>query len=149
MYRLIPKRKERGATVVEMSIAGTVLCLTIFGIIEFGRLMLTNNGLNDAVRRGARYAVMSTQNTTAVKNVAVYGDPNPPTGTSPLVTNLTPSNVSVTYTSDFGIKQGSVTVKITNYTFSFVVPLIGATINMGEYKTTLTGEAAGFLPPTI
>ncbi|MGH9844386.1 MAG: hypothetical protein ACREEM_37160 [Blastocatellia bacterium] len=104
--------------------------------------------MTDAVRRGARYAVMNNENTGNVKNVVVYGTPNPPGGAKPLVNNLTTGNVTAAYES-FGIKQGRVTVKITGYQFAFSVPLIGATINLGEYKTTLTGEAAGYIPPAI
>src|SRR5262249_19167230 len=112
-------------------------------------LLLTENGLADAVRRGARYAVLNSENINKVQEVTVFGVTNPPSGTKPLVTGLTTSNVSVTYSSDFGVHTGTVTVKITDYTFSFIVPLIGATINMGEYKTTLTAEAAGRIPPPI
>lgn len=133
---------------IEMAIAGSVVIIGIFGLIESGRLLWTHNALTDAVRRGARYAVMNNENAGNVKNVAVYGTPNPPGGAKPLVNNLTTGNVTVAYES-FGIKQGRVTVKITGYQFAFTVPLIGATINLGEYKTTLTGEAAGYIPPTI
>jgi Flp pilus assembly protein TadG len=134
---------------MEMAIAGTLICCTIFGVIEFGRLLLIQNGLADAVRRGARYAAMNSQSVTNVKNVTVFGVTNPSAGARPLVDGLTTSNVSVTYSGDFGIHQGTATVQIAGYAFSFIVPLIGATINLGEYKTTLTGEAAGNIPPTI
>jgi Flp pilus assembly protein TadG len=142
-------RKERGATVMEMSIAGIVLCLTLFGIIEFSRLMLTQNGLTDAVRRGARYAVINQKDETKVKNVTVFGVPTLTGGEKRLVTGLATSNVLVTYSDDFGVKQGTVTVRVVDYTFSFIVPLIGATIELGEYRTTLTGEAAGYIPPAL
>ncbi len=142
---------------IEMAIAGSVLIIGIFGLIESGRLLWTHNALTDAVRRGARYAVMNNENAGNVKNVVVYGTPNPPGGgdddddgggAKPQVNNLKTDNVTVAYES-FGIKQGRVTVKITGYQFAFTVPLIGATINLGEYKTTLTGEAAGYIPPAI
>jgi len=133
---------------IEMAIAGSVVIIGIFGLIESGRLLWTHNALTDAVRRGARYAVMSNENANNVKNAVVYGTPAPPPGAVPVVNNLTTGNVTVAYES-FGIKQGRVTVKITGYQFAFTVPLIGATINLGEYKTTLTGEAAGYIPPTI
>ena len=148
MRRLLSRRKERGATIAEMSIAGIALCLALFGVIEFGRLLFTQNALTDAVRRGARFAVINKKDVDAVQNITIYGV-NPPGGAVPLVAGLQKSNVSVVYTSDFGIKQGSVTVKITGFQFSFVVPLIGATINMGEFKTTLTAESSGELPPVM
>ena len=148
MRQTISRRKEHGTTIAEMSIAGIALCLALFGVIEFGRLLFTQNALTDAVRRGARFAVLNKKDVDAVQNITVYGV-NPPGGAPALVNGLTTSNVSVVYTSDFGIKQGSVTVKITSYQFSFVVPLIGATINMGEFKTTLTAESSGEMPPVM
>jgi Flp pilus assembly pilin Flp len=158
------RRNERGATMIEMAIAGSVVIAGIFGLIESGRLLWTHNALTDAARRGARYAAMHSEDANRVKNVVVYGIPNPPTGgdddddddddddggggAKPVVNNLTTGNVTVAY-ENFGIKQGRVTVRITGYQFAFTVPLIGATMNLGEYKTTLTGEAAGYIPPTI
>jgi Flp pilus assembly protein TadG len=132
----------------EMAIGGAILLTSLFSVIEFGRLLWTHNALTDAVRRGARYAAISTQNVNNVKNVVVYGVSSPPLGTPPVVSNLTTTNVTVTYT-DFGVKQGHVTVELSNYAFAFSVPLIGASWNMGKYKTTLPAESAGFAPPTI
>jgi hypothetical protein len=51
--------------------------------------------------------------------------------------------------SAFGLNDGSVTVSITNYQFQFVIPVIGTSIQMPAYATTLTGESAGFVPPNI
>lgn len=138
---------QRGSTLVEFSIAATVFILVMFAVIEFGRAVWTHNALADAARRGARYAVVNQQADAAnVKNVVVYG--NPGGGTSPLVENLTTDNVQVNY-SGFGLDGGTVQVTITNYNFKFVVPVVGTKIQMPNYTTTLTGESAGTLPPTL
>jgi len=135
---------ERGATLVELSIALTVLLVAMFAVIEFGRALWVHNALADAARRGARYAVLhSADSAASVKNVVVYGDPAG--GTQTTVPNLTTTNVSVNY-SDFGLNKGTVTVSITDYQFQFVVPIIGTTITMPAYTTTLTGESVGFIP---
>lgn len=135
---------ERGATLVEFSIAVTVLLTSMFAVVEFGRALWTHNALTDAARRGARYATLHTPADVAnVKNVVVYGDEAG--GTQPVVPNLSAANVTVTYT-DIGVNKGTVTVGITGYQFQFVVPLIGTTINMPAYSTTLTGESVGVLP---
>ena len=81
-----------------------------------------------------------------VKNVVVYGDPAG--GTTPVVPNLTTTNVQVDY-NGFTLDGGTVQVKITEYQFQFVVPIIGTTIAMPNYSTTITGESAGTLPPSI
>ncbi|MFN2452770.1 MAG: TadE/TadG family type IV pilus assembly protein [Pyrinomonadaceae bacterium] len=141
------RANECGAMLVEFTIAAAVFLAVMFAIIEFGRALWTHNALADAARRGARYAVnQSASNTAAVKNVVVYGDPAG--GTSPLVHNLTTNNVAVQY-ANFGLDQGSVSVSIVNYQFQFVVPLIGTTLNMSNYNTTLTAENAGLVPPNL
>jgi hypothetical protein len=90
--------------------------------------------------------VHSAADVAGVKNVVVYGDPAG--GGQPLVNNLTTGNVNVAY-SNFGLNDGSVSVSITNYQFQFVVPLIGTTIQMPSYTSTLTGESAGLAPPNM
>lgn len=139
---------QRGAALVETAIAGSVFLTVVFALLEFSRLLWTHNALADAARQGARYAAISTQNTANVQNMAVYGVTNPGGGASPVVYGLTTGHVVVTY-SGFGVKQGSVTVKITGYQFNFIVPLLGTSLTMPDYKSTLTGESAGFVPPTI
>jgi len=145
MLRIKSKRDtQRGATLVEFAIGATVFLSALFGVLEFGRALWLHNALTDAARRGARYAVINRDtNSDQVKNVVVYGNPAG-TGT-PLINNLSTGNVSVNY-SGLAVGDGTATVSITNYQFQFVVPLIGTTINMPAYKTTLVGESAGYIP---
>ena len=143
------KNAERGSTLLEFAIGATVFLSVMFAVLEFGRALWVHNALTDAARRGARYAVIhAATDADSVKNVVVYGDPNPANGTQPVVNNLTTANVIVTY-SNFGLEAGTVSVSITNYQFQFVVPLIGTTIQMPAYTTTLTGESVGRVPPNI
>ena len=136
---------ERGATLVEFALAVMVLLTSMFGVVEFGRALWTHNALTDAARRGARYATVHTPAEIAnVKNVVVYGDEAG--GTQSVVPNLTPANVTVDYT-DIGVNKGTVSVSITGYQFQFIVPIIGTTITMPAYSTTLTGESVGEIPP--
>ena len=135
---------ERGATLVEYSIAVTVFLIAMFAVIECGRAIWVHNALSDAARRGARYAVLnSAGNVAQVKNVVVFGDPAG--GSQPTVPNLSTTNVEVTY-SNFGLNKGTVSVSVTNYQFQFVIPIVGTTITMPSYTTTLTGESVGFIP---
>jgi Flp pilus assembly protein TadG len=159
MFRNLNARSDqRGATLVEFAIGATVLLTTIFAVLEFGRALWTHNALSDAARRGARYAIHQPASTppgvkttgtnvgpsvTAIRNVAVYGDPAG--GTTPMVNDLTPTNIDVAY-KDFGLGEGTVGVTIQNYQFRFVVPIVGTTITMPNYNTTLTAENAGVMP---
>ena len=152
------KSNEKGSTLVEFAIGATVFLTVLFSVLEFGRALWIHNALADAARRAARYAVnqpasapagSSANGTdigpsvTAIKNVAIYGDPAG--GTNPLVNDLTLDNVQVHYV-DFGLGQGTVAVTITDYEFELVTPIIGTTIPMPNYNTTLTGESAGVMP---
>lgn len=135
---------ERGSTLVEYSIAALVFLTSMFAVMEFGRALWVHNALSDATRRGARYAVLnSTGNIAQVKNVVVYGDPAG--GTKSIVPNLSTSDVTVTY-SDMAVNKGSATVSINSYQFQFVIPIVGTSITMPKYTTSLTGESAGFIP---
>jgi Flp pilus assembly protein TadG len=144
---MISRRGERGTALVEFAIAATVFLTVTFAVLELGRLLWVHNALADAARRSARYAVNQPLTAAAdVKNVAIYGNA---AGTgSPLVSDLTPAQVVVTY-NNFGLAAGTVTVEIRNYDFRFVLPLVGATVRLPAYRTTLTGENAGLVPNPI
>ena len=138
------KQSEKGATLVEFAIGATVFLTAMFAVMEFGRALWVHNALADAARRGVRHAVTHPATDIAqVKNVVVFGDPAG--GSQPLVNNLGIGNVDVSY-NGFGLNDGTVSVSITNYQFQFVIPLVGTTITMPSYTTTLTGESVGFIP---
>src|SRR4029079_5993495 len=115
---------ERGATLVEFSIAVTVLLTSMFAVLEFGRALWTHNALADAARRGARYATLHDQGDSgSVQNMVVYG--NSAGSGQPLLPNLSTGNVSVNYSNPYQINKGTVSVSITGYQFQFVIPIVG------------------------
>ena len=142
------RKNEKGETLVEFAIMGSVFMMALFGIIEFGRLYWTHNALRDAARRGVRYAAVRRNDAAgmqAVKNMVVYGDPAG--GTTPLVNGLSTSNVQIEYVNYNGVQLSArATVKIDNYQFNFGVPLIGGTVTMPEYRTSMPGESVGYVP---
>src|SRR5262245_31897216 len=146
----LKNKSERGAALVEFSIVATVFLTVMFGVVEFGRLFWTHNALRDAARRGVRYAAVRKNDSagiTAVKNVVVYGDPNPAAGAQPTVPGLTTSNVNVEYVNYNGLQLSArSTVSITNYQFTFSIPLLGGTMTLPAYRTSLPGESAGYVP---
>jgi Flp pilus assembly protein TadG len=141
------RENERGATLVEFSIGITVFLTAMFGVLEFGRALWAHNALTDAARRGARYAAMHTLASEAqVKNVVVYGNEG---GTGrPMLPNLSATNVDVDY-NNFQLNDGTVTVSINEYQFQLIIPLVGTTITMPHYSTTLTAESAGLIPANV
>ncbi len=134
---------------MEFAIGATLLCACVFGALEIGRLLWIHNSLVDATRRAARYAInqnMSGAAQLAAKNMAVYGNA---AGTGqPLVQDLTPAQVNISY-QNFQLGGGSVTVEIAAYDFNFVLPLVSQKLRLPAYKTSLTGENAGYVPTDI
>jgi hypothetical protein len=74
--------------------------------------------------------------------MVLYGTPT--AGTTTLVNNLQPSNITVCYSSDYGVGQGTVSVKIESYSYTFAVGAFN--ISMPAYQTTVVGESAGTVP---
>ncbi|HEY0431897.1 MAG TPA: TadE/TadG family type IV pilus assembly protein [Pyrinomonadaceae bacterium] len=147
-------KNQRGAGLVEFALVGGVFLTVLFGVVEFGRLLWTHNALMDATRRGTRYATLRKDDTAgqlAVKKMVVYGDPNAnPATAQPVVSGLTTSDVAVSYANYNGIQlSAKATVSITNYQFRFAIPMIGGTLTMPSYQTSLPGESAGIVPCDI
>jgi Flp pilus assembly protein TadG len=143
------KGDERGAALLEFAIGATIFVSAMFGVLEVGRLLWVHNSLTDATRRAARYAVnqgMSTSAQTGAKNMAVYG--NAAGAGQPLAPDLSAAQVKITY-QNFELGAGTVTAEIENYDFSFVLPLVGRTMRLPAYKTSLTAENAGYVPTVI
>jgi Flp pilus assembly protein TadG len=151
--RITKKESESGTAIVEFTLTAAVFLMIIMAIISAGHLFFTHNALVESTRRGARYAALvakpnteSCQNNSttvdAVKNMVLYGTTT--AGTTTLVNNLQASNVTVCYSSDYGVGQGTVSVKIENYSYTFAVGAFN--INMPAYQTTVVGESAGTVP---
>ncbi|HLO00720.1 MAG TPA: TadE family protein [Pyrinomonadaceae bacterium] len=153
MKRHTKNHSERGTAIVEFAITAAFFLMIIMAIISGGHLFFTHNAMVESTRRGARYAATQCKPALAgcigsdtslerVKNVVLYGTPT--AGSAPLVNGLTPANIQVDYSNDFGVAQGTVSVKIVTYTYTFAVA--ARVINMPPYQTTVVGESAGFVP---
>ena len=151
--RGISKRSESGVSTIEFAITASFFFMMLVAVVSGAHLFFTHNALVESTRRGARYAAMqakpgtgacSNTSTTvdSIKNMVVYGTPN--VGTTRLVTNLQPANVTVCYSADYGVGQGTVSVKIEGYSYTFAVGSVG--LSMPAYQTTVVGESAGTLP---
>ena len=85
----------------------------------------------------ARYGAVHTYTDgSAIKNVAVYNDPSPATGTAGLVPYLTTSLVTATL-DDANTDSARITVTITNYPFNFISGFMSQST---WYKTVITTE---------
>lgn len=149
------KRLQAGVTTVELAVVGAVLLLTVFAVIEFGRLLWTWESLAEATRRGARVAAVCPVDHASIANVAVFNDPAN-SGASAILADLTTGHVTVTYLDRDGNNLGDpmsnwcqieyVRVRITGYAFNFAVPMVGSFLNAPEFETTLPAESLGLIP---
>ena len=106
------RRKRRGAAVVEFAVVVPVFFLLVFGMIEYGRLVMVQQVLTNACREGARVGVLDGATQTSV-NTAVnnYLTSANITGATTTVTPNPPSSAaygaSVTVTVSVGFNQVS------------------------------------------
>jgi hypothetical protein len=145
------RHNERGGSLIEFTVVATLFFMILVGIVAAGNLYYTHNALVEATRRGARFAVLNPNGSiSAVQNVVVYGTATPADGATSLIYNLQTTHVIVDYPgTGINVAQGRVTVRIEGYAFPFVLPGRATSITMPPYRTTLTGESAGFIPPDI
>lgn len=134
---------------VEFAIVGAVFFMTLFGVLEVGRLLYTWNVLDEVTRRGARLAsVCPVTQVANVQNRAVfYGG---------LLHDLSPANVEVRYLNNAGaviadpVGQFSdivaVRVRIVGFTHQFMVPFVFATFTAPEFSVTAAAESLGVSP---
>lgn len=59
------RRNRRGAAAVEFAIVAPIFFLMVFGMIEFGRVVMVQQIITNASREGARLAVLDSQTPTA------------------------------------------------------------------------------------
>lgn len=145
------KARQAGVTTVEFTIIGFVLFLTIFALIETGRLLWVWESLTEATRRGARVATVCPVDHPAIANVAVFNNPSS-SGASAILHGLTTGNVAVSYLNNSGAAETNwcdieyVRVEITGYVHNFVVPMVGTFLNAPDFETTLPIESLGLVP---
>lgn len=64
-YCRICRKNRKGAAVVEFALIAPILFLLVFGMIEFGRMIMVQQVLTNAAREGARLAVLDSPTPTA------------------------------------------------------------------------------------
>lgn len=129
--------RQLGVAMVEFAIVLPLMIMLLFGITELGRALYQQNSLDKAVNTGARYisrlnGIVSvdlnnqcaqssgwTTGETRAKELVAYGE-----GTTPLLPNLDPSKVTVTYnTRTINAADGPETLCVIRVTAT--VPFVG------------------------
>jgi Flp pilus assembly protein TadG len=70
MLRRPLDRKRSAATIVEAAFVLSICLLFLFGILEYGRFVMTLQVMENAAREGARYAVVNTNEATTADVIA-------------------------------------------------------------------------------
>jgi Flp pilus assembly pilin Flp len=60
-------RKQRGAAAVEFAVVAPIFVLLLFGMVEYGRMVMVQQMLTNATREGARRAVLDGTSMANVK----------------------------------------------------------------------------------
>jgi Flp pilus assembly protein TadG len=118
-------KNERGQTMTELALVLPILLVLLFGIIQFGVIFNNYVTLTDAVRSGARKAVVSR----TASNPAQVCD-NQVRAASP---NLNQSNLTVSCTSTWQPAQ-DVTVQAS---YPYQISLVGMTVVSGNLTATM------------
>lgn len=100
MRPISTSRAERGNSLIEFGVSLALLAAMFAGIFEIGHSFYTYAALQNAVRAGARYAALQQGDNPAtlaktVRNLVVYGDPEPGERAKPIVAGLTTDRVEV------------------------------------------------------
>ena len=167
MSRTMPTRtRERGHAMLELAISASVMVTCLMGTFQFGYTFYVYNQLVTAVGNGGRYAAMRTWHGTsgasdqdvemgnrAIRNMVVYGDPEPSPDASPVVVKLKPEQVEVRWImSDKSDAKGdekgapaAVNISIRGYTVDAVFKTFTFT-GKPAVEFPFVGQLAAFQP---
>jgi hypothetical protein len=144
-----PAGKQRGTTVVEFAIAGTVFFMILFAAIEMARMMFARSVLEEGVRRGARLAaVCPLAEAETIKGRAAFT-----AGGDPLLPGFGPANLQLQYLNAAGAALGDpagnfnniryVRVTVQNYTMPLLIPFMSVIFQPNGMSSTLPRESLG------
>jgi Flp pilus assembly protein TadG len=147
------KRGQQGMATVEFAIVAGLALMTLFGVIEVGRVFFVLNALEEAARRGARVAAVCQVNDPAIQSIAAFADGG---STSNVISGLTTGNVAVQYLDASGnlladpigsfLLIGYVRVRITGLNHQLLIPLVTTSFTLPTVQTTLPAESLGVWP---
>jgi Flp pilus assembly protein TadG len=159
MLKRSTNNSESGIATIEFAVTASFFLLMTVAVVAGGHFFYTHNAIVEATRRGARYAASQCRPSDTlcpgydtaldrIKKMVIYNSPT--VGTDRLVPDLQESQIIVSYSKragmndseEFGIAQGTVSVKIQGYDYNFILSPV--TLHMPPYETTVRGESAGY-----
>jgi Flp pilus assembly protein TadG len=134
-------RDQRGAVAVEFALIMPVLCLLVFGIIEFGFMLNRDMIVGNASRDGARAASLGDTQALIKSGIAAElaasGIPTTPaTGTTITVTCKKPNGTACSTAYDTDAISGSTAIINVSYKHTLITPFIssilGDVVTLGQ-----------------
>ena len=89
--------RSRGQALVEFALVFPILALLIFGLVDFGRVVYTQNAISQAAREGARWGSVQARSATDIPGIEDY--------TVEVMSGVSPDRVTVEATC---IRPGTV-----------------------------------------
>jgi Flp pilus assembly protein TadG len=130
---------ERGSAAVEFALLLPIFLILVFGIMDFGMLIYSQNVVNNAARDGARTATLGgtldqSVNTTLSAASVLRGIAPTVSTTCTLANSTTPCPTWVSGTSGTAPPSGA-TVKVTvNYSYVWITPVAVFIPGLGSSK---------------
>jgi hypothetical protein len=111
------RKTQAGSALIEFAGSLILLATLLTGIFRIGYMFYTYENLVNAVRAGVRYASLRSSGWNAadpdlarsVRNLVVYGDPQPTAKAKPMTPGLRPENVELV------LRPASATVSVRGF----------------------------------
>ena len=151
------RKHMRGTYVVEFAVIGLLVFTLLFGVVEMGRLYLTVNALDEAVRRGTRLAAVCNISDPVVLRRAIFNAAGN-AGNSQLIGDLATTHLTLTYLDVNGAQVANpadlvsvngfrairyVRLSLQNFVFNLFIPGFGVPITLPAFRATLPRESLG------
>lgn len=115
---------KRGNVAIEIALSFPLMFVVMIGSFTFGQGLFTYNMLHTSIRSAARYGSLAPYDLPngsvwkqEVKNMAVFGDPNPDAEEQGLIPGLGVENVTVSVQMENG-EPDRLTVSVDNFTIT-------------------------------
>jgi len=119
------RARQSGHAMIELAVSAAVMITCIAGTFQFGYTFFVYNQLVTAVGNGGRYAATVAvdpdreKTNQAIRNLVVFGDPQPARDARPIAAGLTPEAIDVIWTDDSGAPS-AVAIRVRDFTIDAV-----------------------------
>lgn len=113
-------RRRRGQALVEAALTLAVFLAVLMAILDFGQVLFIHQALSQQVAAASRYAAINPANETAIRNMVVYGTPNPVEGTPPFL-GISAAQVLIARSAS-GTSKDRIELRLSGYNYRMFSP---------------------------